>query len=55
MESLFRLSDLETRFPVNMNVLDAQGVPGVMGPEAGAAGLPRPSARGADPPRAFPP
>ncbi len=31
MESLFRLSDLETRFPVNMNVLDAQGTPGVMG------------------------
>jgi topoisomerase-4 subunit A len=31
MESLFRLSDLETKFPVNMNVLDARGVPGVMG------------------------
>jgi topoisomerase IV subunit A len=31
MESLFRLSDLETRFPVNMNVLDAAGTPGVMG------------------------
>ena len=31
MESLFRLSDLETRFPVNMNVLDAAGAPGVMG------------------------
>ena len=31
MESLFRLSDLETRFPVNMNVLDARGTPGVMG------------------------
>jgi topoisomerase-4 subunit A len=31
MESLFRLSDLETRFPVNMNVLDARGAPGVMG------------------------
>ncbi len=30
MESLFRLSDLETRFPVNMNVLDASGTPGVM-------------------------
>jgi topoisomerase-4 subunit A len=25
MESLFRLSDLEVRFPVNMNVLDARG------------------------------
>jgi len=31
MESLFKLSDLETRFPVNMNVLDARGTPGVMG------------------------
>ncbi|MBW3617652.1 MAG: DNA topoisomerase IV subunit A [Proteobacteria bacterium] len=31
MESLFRLSDLEMRFPVNMNVLDARGTPRVMG------------------------
>jgi topoisomerase-4 subunit A len=31
MESLFRLCDLETRFPVNMNVLDAGGTPRVMG------------------------
>jgi topoisomerase-4 subunit A len=31
MESLFKLSALETRFPVNMNVLDARGTPGVMG------------------------
>ena len=31
MESLFRLSALEARFPVNMNVLDARGAPGVMG------------------------
>jgi topoisomerase IV subunit A len=31
MESLFRLCDLEIRFPVNMNVLDATGTPGVMG------------------------
>ncbi|HZL01385.1 MAG TPA: DNA topoisomerase IV subunit A [Caulobacteraceae bacterium] len=31
MESLFKLSDLETRFPVNLNVLDARGAPGVMG------------------------
>src|SRR5204863_6974800 len=29
MESLFKLSDLETRFPVNMNVLDARGTPQV--------------------------
>jgi len=31
MESLFRISDLETRFSVNMNVLDATGTPRVMG------------------------
>jgi topoisomerase-4 subunit A len=31
MQSLFRLSDLEVRFPVNMNVLDARGTPRVMG------------------------
>ncbi|WP_297804388.1 DNA topoisomerase IV subunit A [uncultured Brevundimonas sp.] len=31
MESLFKLSDLEARFPINMNVLDATGTPRVMG------------------------
>ncbi|OGN42882.1 MAG: DNA topoisomerase IV subunit A [Caulobacterales bacterium RIFCSPHIGHO2_01_FULL_70_19] len=31
MESLFKLSDLEIRFPINMNVLDATGTPRVMG------------------------
>ncbi|QUD89017.1 DNA topoisomerase IV subunit A [Phenylobacterium montanum] len=31
MESLFKLSALESRFSVNMNVLDAKGSPGVMG------------------------
>jgi len=31
MESLFRLCDLENRFPVNMNVLDKSSTPGVMG------------------------
>lgn len=31
MESLFKLSALESRFPINMNVLDARGTPGVMG------------------------
>jgi len=30
MESLFKLSDLETRVPLNLNVLDAEGRPGVM-------------------------
>ena len=34
MESLFRLSDLEVRFPINMNVLDARSTPGVMGLKA---------------------
>jgi topoisomerase-4 subunit A len=34
MESLFRLSDLETRFPVNMNVLTARGAPMVLGLKA---------------------
>ena len=55
MESLFKLSDLETRFPLNMNVLDARGTPRVMGAARGAAGLPRPPPRGAGPPRAPPP
>ena len=31
MESLFKLSDLENRFSVNINVLNARGTPGVMG------------------------
>jgi topoisomerase IV subunit A len=31
MEQLFRQSELETRLSLNMNVLDAQGVPRVMG------------------------
>ncbi len=30
MESLFRSTDLETRFPLNMNLLDARGAPRVM-------------------------
>jgi len=30
MDSLFRLTDLETRFPLNMNVLDASHTPRVM-------------------------
>ncbi|MGH7040200.1 MAG: DNA topoisomerase IV subunit A, partial [Stellaceae bacterium] len=30
MEQLFRLTDLETRVPLNLNVLDAAGVPRVM-------------------------
>lgn len=31
MESLFRITNLETRFALNMNVLDAKGVPNIMG------------------------
>lgn len=34
MESLFKVSDLETRFGVNMNVLDATGTPRVLGLKA---------------------
>src|SRR5215472_14649825 len=34
MESLFKLSDLEARFPINLNVLDARGAPRVMGLKA---------------------
>ncbi len=34
MESLFRLSDLEIRFPINMTVLDADGTPRVLGLKA---------------------
>jgi topoisomerase-4 subunit A len=34
MESLFKLSDLEARFPINMNVLDGRGAPRVMGLKA---------------------
>lgn len=30
MESVFKVSDLEVRFPLNMNVLDADGTPRVM-------------------------
>ena len=30
LESLYRLTDLESRFPLNLNVLDAQRTPGVM-------------------------
>src|SRR5262249_57200409 len=30
MESLFRATELEVRVPLNLNVLDAQGVPRVM-------------------------
>ena len=35
METLFRATALESRFPLNMNVLDATRTPGVMGLRAG--------------------
>ncbi|NNU16395.1 DNA topoisomerase IV subunit A [Parvularcula sp. ZS-1/3] len=31
MSAVFKITDLETRFPLNMNVLDAEGSPRVMG------------------------
>ena len=31
METVFKLTDLESRFPLNLNVLDASGAPRVMG------------------------
>ncbi|MCF8480751.1 MAG: DNA topoisomerase IV subunit A [Rhodospirillum sp.] len=34
MEQMFRLTDLENRFSLNMNVLDGQGIPGVLGLKA---------------------
>lgn len=34
MESLFKLSDLEVRFPINMTVLDGENTPRVMGLKA---------------------
>ena len=30
LESLYKLTDLEVRFPLNLNVLDANRTPGVM-------------------------
>ena len=47
MEQLFRQTDLEARIPLNMNVLDSGLVPARDEPEGGAAGLHRPSPRGA--------
>ncbi len=35
LESLYRLTDLEIRFPLNLNVLDANRTPGVMGLKGG--------------------
>ena len=51
MDSLFRLTDLEARVPLNLNVLDARPHAAGDGPEGGAVGLARPPVRGAGPPR----
>ena len=51
MDSLFRLTDLEVRVPLNLNVLDADRTPRVMGlKEVLSAWLAHPD-RGAGPPR----
>ncbi len=52
MEQLFRQTELEVRLSLNMNVLDAAGVPRVMSLGRGAGGLPRPPHGGAGPPLA---
>ena len=50
METMFRATALETRFPLNMNVLTADRTPRVLGFARGAAGLARSSPRGAHAP-----
>ena len=47
MEQLFKLSELETRISVNMNVLVDGVTPRVVGLSRGVAAMARPSARGA--------
>ena len=55
MEQLFRLTELEARIPLNMNVLSKAQVPQVMGARRGAAGVARsPQGRAAPPVRASP-
>ena len=54
MESLFRLSDLETRVPGQHERARRPRRAGGDGAEGGAAGLPRPPPRGAAAPRAVP-
>ena len=50
MESLYKLSDLETRFPLNMNVLSRGKVPNVLSLKHGAEGVARAPQGSADPP-----
>ena len=54
MERLFKATDLETRFPLNMNVLIDGRTPQVLDAEGGAARLARPPDRGAAAPLALP-
>ena len=54
MESLFRLTELESRIPLNLNVLMKGKVPKVRGPCRVPARMARPSARRADPPHQLP-
>ena len=51
MESLFRLTDLEVRVSLNLNVLDADADAAGDEPEGGAGAVGRLPARGAGPPR----
>ena len=50
MESLFKLTELESRFPLNMNVLSRGKVPNVLSLKGVLQGMAGPSPRGADPP-----
>ena len=52
MESLYRLTDLEIRFPLNLNVLDATRTPGVMSLKEVLLGVARLPDRGAGQPLA---
>ena len=54
MESLFRLTELESRIPLNLNVLTGGKVPKVRGPCRVPARMARPSARGAGAPLQLP-
>ena len=54
MESLFRLTELESRIPLNLNVLMKGRIPKVRRPRRVPEGMARPSARRADPPLQLP-
>ena len=54
MESLFRLTELESRIPLNLNVLVKGRIPKVLGLGRMLARMARPSARRAGPPHQLP-